>query len=232
MMSKRYTEALEQVDLEKNYDIKAALELAKETATANFDETIEVSVRLGIDPGQNDQQVRDTVVLPEGTGKEVKVIAFAQGEKVKEAEQAGADVVGGEELAERIQDGWMDFDAVVATPDMMQVVGKLGPILGPQGLMPNPKTGTVTFELGKAISDLKAGKIEYRADKGGNVNVPIGKASFELEELYNNFEEFTDALIRSRPSGVKGRYLLNVAVAATMGPGIKIDRDEVLELFK
>ena len=231
-MSKRYEEALDQVDLEKNYNIKPALELAKETATANFDETIEVSIRLGIDPGQNDQQVRDTVVLPEGTGQEVKVIAFAQGEKVKEAEQAGADVVGGEELAERIQDGWMDFDAVVATPDMMQVVGKLGPILGPQGLMPNPKTGTVTFELEKAISDLKAGKIEYRADKGGNVNVPIGKASFDLEELYNNFEAFTDALIRSRPSGVKGRYLLNVAVSATMGPGVKIDRDEVLKLFK
>ena len=231
-MSKRYEEALEQVDLEKKYDIKPALELAQETATANFDETIEVAVRLGIDPGQNDQQVRDTVVLPEGTGNEVKVIAFAQGEKVKEAEQAGADVVGGEELAERIQDGWMDFDAVVATPDMMQVVGKLGPILGPQGLMPNPKTGTVTFDLDKAISDLKAGKIEYRADKAGNVNVPLGKASFELEELYNNFETFTDALIRSRPSGVKGRYILNIAVSATMGPGVKIDRDEVLKLFK
>ncbi|MFO7818972.1 MAG: 50S ribosomal protein L1 [Halanaerobacter sp.] len=231
-MSKRYEEALEKVDLEKNYDIKPALELAQETATANFDETVEVSVRLGIDPGQNDQQVRDTVVLPEGTGNEVKVIAFAQGEKVKEAEQAGADVVGGEELAERIQDGWMDFDAVVATPDMMQVVGKLGPILGPQGLMPNPKTGTVTFDLDRAISDLKAGKIEYRADKGGNVNVPLGKASFDLEELYNNFETFTDALIRSRPSGVKGRYILNIAVSATMGPGVKIDRDEVLKLFK
>ena len=231
-MSKRYDKALEQVDLEKNYDIKPALELAKETATANFDETIEISIRLGIDPGQNDQQVRDTVVLPEGTGNEVKVIAFAQGEKVKEAEQAGADVVGDEELADKIQDGWMDFDAVVATPDMMQVVGKLGPILGPQGLMPNPKTGTVTFDIGKAISDLKAGKIEYRADTGGNVNVPLGKASFDLEELYTNFEAFTDALIRSRPSGVKGRYLLNISVAATMGPGIKIDRDEVLKLFK
>jgi len=231
-MSKRYEEALAQVDLEKKYDIKPALELAQDTATANFDETIEVAVRLGIDPGQNDQQVRDTVVLPEGTGNEVEVIAFAQGEKVKEAEQAGADVVGGEELAERIQDGWMDFDAVVATPDMMQVVGKLGPILGPQGLMPNPKTGTVTFDLDKAISDLKAGKIEYRADKAGNVNVPLGKASFDLEELYNNFETFTDALIRSRPSGVKGRYILNIAVSATMGPGVKIDRDEVLKLFK
>jgi len=231
-MSKRYNEALEQVDLEKKYEIKDALELAQKTATANFDETIEVSVRLGIDSGQNDQQVRDTVVLPEGTGNEVKVVAFAQGEKEKEAEQAGADVIGGEELAEKIEEGWMDFDAVVATPDMMQVVGKLGPILGPQGLMPNPKTGTVTFDLEKAIGDLKAGKIEYRADKGGNVNVPLGKASFDLEELYNNFETFTDALIRSRPSGVKGRYMLNLAVSATMGPGIKIDRDEVLQLFK
>ncbi|MGM0368998.1 MAG: 50S ribosomal protein L1 [Bacillota bacterium] len=230
-MSKRYNQALEQVDLEKKYEIKDALELAQKTATANFDETIEVSVRLGIDSGQNDQQVRDTVVLPEGTGSEVKVVAFAQGEKEKEAEQAGADVIGGEELAEKIEEGWMDFDAVVATPDMMQVVGKLGPILGPQGLMPNPKTGTVTFDLEQAIGDLKAGKIEYRADKGGNVNVPLGKASFDLEELYNNFEAFTDALIRSRPSGVKGRYMLNVAVSATMGPGIKIDRDEVLELF-
>jgi large subunit ribosomal protein L1 len=231
-MSKRYNQALEQVDLEKKYEIKDALELAQKTATANFDETIEVSVRLGIDSGQNDQQVRDTVVLPEGTGNEVKVVAFAQGEKEKEAEQAGADVIGGEELAEKIEEGWMDFDAVVATPDMMQVVGKLGPILGPRGLMPNPKTGTVTFDLEKAIGDLKAGKIEYRADKGGNVNVPLGKASFDLEELYNNFETFTDALIRSRPSGVKGRYMLNLAVSATMGPGIKIDRDEVLQLFK
>ena len=228
-MSKRYEEAYEKVDEEKKYGVKEALELAKETATANFEETIEVSARLGIDPSQNDQQVRDTVVLPEGTGQEVKVVAFAQGEKVKEAKEAGADVVGGEELAEKIENGWMDFDAVVSTPDMMNVVGKLGPILGPQGLMPSPKTGTVTFELEQAIKDLKAGKIEYRADKGGNIHAPIGKHSFEIDELYNNFTALMEAVVKSRPSGVSGRFLLTVAVAPTMGPGVKIDPNEVID---
>ncbi len=229
-MSKRYQQAVENVDPEEKYSVQEALDLVLETATANFDETIEVSARLGIDPSKNDQQVRDTVVLPAGTGQEVKVVAFAQGEKVKEAEAAGADVVGGEELAERIENGWMDFDAVVATPDMMQVVGKLGPILGPQGLMPSPKTGTVTFELEQAIEDLKAGKIEYRADKAGNVHAPIGKSSFDNEELYNNFTALMEAVVKSRPNGVKGRYLKNVAVSATMGPGIKINPNQVIDL--
>ncbi|AGB40191.1 ribosomal protein L1 [Halobacteroides halobius DSM 5150] len=229
-MSKRYNQAMDKVNRDKEYSVREGLELAKETATANFDETIELSVKLGIDPGQNDQQVRDTYVLPNGTGQEVTVIAFAQGEKVKEAEAAGADVVGGEELAEKIQNGWMDFDAVVATPDMMSVVGKLGPILGPQGMMPNPKLGTVTFDLEDAINDLKAGKIEYRADKSGNVHAPIGKASFSLDDLYDNFEGLMRAIVKSRPSGVKGRYLLNISVASTMGPGVKLDPNEILDL--
>ncbi|GAB6139220.1 50S ribosomal protein L1 [Halanaerobaculum tunisiense] len=225
-MSKRYNNAVDKVDKDKVYDIREALELAKETATANFAETIELSTRLGIE----DQQVRDTYVLPNGTGQEVKVIVFAQGEKQKEAEAAGADVVGGEELAERIQNGWMDFDAVLATPDMMSVVGKLGPILGPQGLMPNPKVGTVTFDLEEAISELKAGKIEYRADKAGNVHAPIGKDTFTVDELYENFVGLMEALVKSRPEGVKGRFLLNIAVSSTMGPGIKVDSQTVLDI--
>jgi len=230
-MAKRYNETLEKVDAHKEYEIKEALELAKETATANFSETIEVSINLGIDPSKNDQQVRGAVVLPEGTGKDVKVVVFAKGEKVQEAEEAGADFVGGEELAQKIQDGWMDFDVAVATPDMMSVVGRLGPILGPQGLMPNPKVGTVTFELEQAIKDIKAGKVEYRADDGGNIHLPIGKDTFDLDALYNNFETVMNTVIKARPSGAKGRYLLNIVVSATMGPGVKIDTQEAIKLF-
>ncbi|GAB6099837.1 50S ribosomal protein L1 [Halanaerocella petrolearia] len=229
-MSKRYIDAAEKVDEEKVYNPQEALELVKETATANFDETIELSVKLGIDPGKNDQQVRDTFVLPNGTGQEVRVVVFAQGEKAKEAETAGADFVGGEELAEKIENGWLDFDAVVATPDMMSVVGKLGPILGPQGLMPNPKLGTVTFDLEEVINELKAGKIEYRADSSGNVHAPIGKDDFSEDDLYENFIGLMEEIVKSRPEGVKGRYLLNVAVSATMGPGIKVDPQKVLDI--
>ncbi len=230
-MSKRYNNALDKVDREKEYSIKDALKLAKETATANFKETIEVAMNLGIDPKKNDQQLRGSLMLPEGTGQDVKVIVFAQGEKVKEAEAAGADVVGGEDLADKIQDGWLDFDAAVATPDMMSVVGKLGPILGPQGLMPNPKVGTVTFDIEKTVADLKAGKIEYRADDDGNLHLPLGKDDFEVEKLYKNFIAVADTVLKSRPEGAKGRYFLNISVSASMGPGIKIDLNEVLNLF-
>ncbi|WP_018249366.1 50S ribosomal protein L1 [Orenia marismortui] len=230
-MSKRYNKSLAKVDRHKLYEIKEALELAKETATANFDETIEVSVKLGIDTTKNDQQVRGAVVLPKGTGKEVKVIVFAQGEKVKEAESAGAEVVGGEELAERIQEGWLDFDVVVATPDMMSVVGKLGPILGPKGLMPNPKVGTVTFEVEQAVKDIKAGKVEYRADKGSNIHLPLGKDNFDVEDLYENFRTALETIVKVRPATAKGRYLLNIAVSSTMGPGIKIDPQAIINMI-
>ncbi|MCK8816218.1 50S ribosomal protein L1 [Natroniella sulfidigena] len=230
-MSNRYNELLDKVDRDREYEIKEALELAKETATANFSETIELAVNLGIDPKKNDQQLRGAVTLPQGTGQDVTVVVFAQGEKVKEAEEAGADFVGSDELVEKIEEGWLDFDVAIATPDMMSVVGKLGPILGPQGLMPNPKVGTVTFDLEKAVKDVKAGKIEYRADDGGNIHLPIGKDDFTVDELYDNFETVMNLLIRSRPSGAKGKYLLNVAVSSTMGPGIKIDPQEVIKLF-
>jgi large subunit ribosomal protein L1 len=230
-MSKRYKDAFTKVDREKLYEIEEALELAKETATAKFDETIEVSISLGVDTSKNDQQLRGAVVLPKGTGKEVKVIVFAQGEKVKEAETAGADVVGGEELAEKIQEGWLDFDVVVATPDMMSVVGRLGPVLGPKGLMPNPKVGTVTFELEQAIKDIKAGKVEYRTDKGGNIHLPLGKDNFELDDLYENFKTVMETIVKARPASTKGRYLLNVVVSATMGPGVKIDPQAVIKML-
>ncbi|MBM7623972.1 50S ribosomal protein L1 [Sporohalobacter salinus] len=222
-MSKRYEDSLAKVERDKVYQPEEALDLVKETATASFDETIEVAFKLGIDPGKNDQQLRDTLVLPQGTGQEVKVVVFAQGEKVKEAQEAGADEVGGEDLAEKIEEGWLDFDVAIATPDMMSVVGKLGPILGPKGLMPNPKVGTVTFELERAIKEIKAGKIEYRADDGGNVHLPIGKASFEVDDLLDNFETVCDEIVRARPSGAKGRYIINITVSSTMGPGIKVD---------
>jgi large subunit ribosomal protein L1 len=221
--SKRYKEAAEKVDREKLYDVKEAFELAKELATANFDETIELSAKLGVNPKHADQNIRGTVVLPEGTGQEITLVVFAKGEKAKEAEAAGADFVGGEELAERIEGGWLDFDLAVATPDMMSVVGRLGRILGPKGLMPNPKAGTVTFELEKAVEEFKAGKIEYRVDKTGIVHLPIGKASFTVEELLNNYHKIMDTLAKDRPAAAKGRYFRTLAISPTMGPGVKID---------
>lgn len=221
--SKRYKEAEEKVDREKLYDVKEAFELAKELATANFDETIELSAKLGVNPKHADQNIRGTVVLPEGTGQEITLVVFAKGEKAKEAEAAGADFVGGEELAERIEGGWLDFDLAVATPDMMSVVGRLGRILGPKGLMPNPKAGTVTFELDKAVEEFKAGKIEYRVDKTGIVHLPIGKASFTVEELLNNYHKIMDILAKDRPAAAKGRYFRTLAISPTMGPGVKID---------
>jgi len=221
--SKRYKEVAEKVNREKLYEVKEAFELVKDLATANFDETIELSARLGVNPKHADQNIRGTVVLPEGTGQEITLVVFAKGEKAKEAEAAGADFVGGEELAERIEGGWLDFDLAVATPDMMSVVGRLGRILGPKGLMPNPKAGTVTFELEKAVQEFKAGKIEYRVDKTGIVHIPIGKASFTVEELMNNYHKIMDTLAKERPAAAKGKYFRTLAISPTMGPGVKID---------
>ena len=221
---KRYKNALEKVDRHAEYEPKKAMELVKQVATANFDETIELHAKLGVNPKHSDQQVRGAVVLPKGTGKDIKVIAFAQGEKAKEAEEAGADFVGAEDLAEKIEkENWLDFDVAVATPDMMRVVGRLGRILGPRGLMPNPKVGTVTMDIGKAIEDAKAGKVEYRVDKTSIIHVPIGKDSFSSEDLFENFEAIAEALWRARPAAAKGRYFRSVTVTPTMGPGVKID---------
>lgn len=220
---KKYREALKKIERGVLYEPEAALRLVKETALARFDETVEVSVRLGIDPRHADQQVRGAVVLPHGTGKSRKVLVFAKGEKAEEAQEAGADYVGAEELIEKIQGGWLDFEVAVATPDMMSLVGKLGKLLGPRGLMPNPKTGTVTFDVGRAVKEIKAGKIEYRADKTGILHVPIGKVSFPLENLLENFRTFMEAVIKAKPAAARGQYLKSITVSSTMGPGIKIN---------
>lgn len=229
---KKYQEALKLIDRAKLYDPQTAMNLVKQTATKKFDETVEASIRLGVDPRHADQQVRGAVVLPHGTGRTVRVLVFAKGEKAKEAEAAGADYVGAEDMAEKIQGGWLDFDVAVATPDMMGVVGKLGRILGPRGLMPNPKTGTVTFEIEKAIRDIKAGKVEYRVDKTGIVHVPIGKASFDADKLVGNFAALMDAIVKAKPAGAKGQYIKSIAVASTMGPGIKVDPQAAQGLMK
>ncbi len=221
---KSYIAAQEKVDRDRHYSLEEALILAGQTKRANFDETIELAVRLGVDPRKADQNIRGTVLLPHGTGKSVRVAVFAKGEKVQEAESAGADVVGGEELAERISnEGWLDFDKAVATPDMMSVVGKLGKILGPRGLMPNPKVGTVTMDLSQAIRDLKGGKVEYRVDKAGNVHVPVGKASFESSQLVGNVKSLLESLMKAKPSSAKGTYLKTIAVSTSMGPSVRID---------
>jgi large subunit ribosomal protein L1 len=220
---KKYSEAAKLIDRAKLYDPAEALEVVKKTATAKFDETVEVSVRLGVDPRHADQQVRGAVVLPGGLGKTVRVLVFAKGEKAKEAEAAGADVVGAEDVVTRIQEGWMDFDVAIATPDMMGMVGKLGRVLGPRGLMPNPKTGTVTFDVTNAIRETKAGKVEYRTDKAGIVAAPIGKASFDPDRLALNFKALMDALIRAKPAVAKGVYLKTITISSTMGPGIKVN---------
>ncbi|HIU03741.1 MAG TPA: 50S ribosomal protein L1 [Candidatus Onthocola gallistercoris] len=221
---KRYAEARKLVDRTNLYDVEEAVSLVKKSATAKFDETVEAHIRLGVDGRHADQQVRGAVVLPHGTGKKVRVLVFAKGDKVAEAEAAGADYVGGEELVPRIQkEGWLDFDVVVATPDMMGIVGRLGRILGPKGLMPNPKAGTVTMDVTKAVNDIKAGKIEYRLDKTNIIHVPIGKVSFTEEQLADNFHTLIGAIIKARPSAAKGQYLRSVVITSTMGPGIKLN---------
>ncbi len=221
---KRYTEAAKLIEKTNLYDLEEAVTLVKKAASAKFDETIEAHLRLGVDGRHADQQVRGAVVLPHGTGKTVKVLVFAKGDKVDEALAAGADYAGGDELVPKIQnDGWLDFDVVVATPDMMGVVGRLGRVLGPKGLMPNPKAGTVTMDVTKAVNDIKAGKIEYRLDKSNIIHVPIGKASFSEEQLTDNFQTLIDAVIKAKPSAAKGQYLKSVVIASTMGPGVKLN---------
>jgi large subunit ribosomal protein L1 len=219
---KKYRAAAELLEAGKLYEVAEAVELVQKTATAKFDETIEMHVRLGVDPKYNDQQVRGAVVLPNGTGKSKRVLVFTKGDKVKEAEAAGADYVGAEDLVEKIKGGWFEFDVAVATPDMMGVVGRLGKLLGPRGLMPNPKLGTVTPDVAKAIAEQKAGKVEYRTDKAGNVHCPIGKASFEGDKLAENYQTLIDTLIKAKPAAAKGQYVKSITLSATMGPGVPV----------
>ena len=227
---KRYAEASAKVDRNEYYDASAAMAMVVDTACAKFDETVEAHIRLGVDSRHADQQVRGAIVLPHGTGKTKKVLVFAKGEKAKEAEAAGADFVGAEDLVQKIQgENWFEFDVVVATPDMMGVVGRLGRVLGPKGLMPNPKSGTVTFDVAKAIADIKAGKVEYRVDKTAIVHCPIGKASFGVEKLQQNFHALMDALVKAKPAAAKGQYVKSVSVSSTMGPGAKINPTKVLD---
>ena len=223
---KRYQDVAKLVDTEKLYSPSEAIALAKKCASAKFDETVEVAFKLGVDPRHADQQVRGTVVLPHGTGRDVRVLVFAKGEKAEEARSAGADFVGDEDLAEKIQGGWTDFDVAVATPDMMGVVGKLGRILGPRGLMPNPRTGTVTMEVAKAVEESKAGKVEYRVNKEAGMHVPIGKVSFTEEQLYGNFVALMDAVVKARPPAAKGTFVRKVHLSSTMGPGIRLNAQE------
>jgi len=221
--SKRRKEMLKKVDRQKAYGLQEAVELVKENATAKFDETVELAVRLNVDPRKADQVVRGTVSLPNGTGKTVRVLVLCKEPKVNEAKEAGADYVGLEEFISKIEGGWADVDAIVATPDVMKDVGKLGRVLGPRGLMPNPKAGTVTFDVGEAVKQLKAGRIEYRVDKYGNIHAAVGKASFSVEALTENIKVILDQIVKARPSVVKGKYVLNVSLSSTMGPGIKLD---------
>ncbi|WP_353893421.1 50S ribosomal protein L1 [Proteinivorax hydrogeniformans] len=223
---KRIAEVSKKVNREEYYSTAEALELVTQTASAKFDETVEAAFRLGVNPKHADQQIRGALVLPHGTGKEVKVLVFAKGDKAAEAEKAGADFVGAEDLAEKIQGGWMDFDVAVATPDMMGVVGRLGRVLGPKGLMPNPKTGTVTMDVAKAIEEIKAGKIEYRVEKNGIIHAPIGKVSFGVEKLKENFNTLLDTIIKAKPATAKGIYLKSITVSSTMGPGVKVSQQK------
>ena len=222
--SKKMQEALKKVDATKAYSVEEAVALAKDTNISKFDATVEVAYKLNVDPKKADQQIRGAVVLPNGTGKTQTVLVFAKGEKAKEAEAAGADFVGDDDMVAKIQGGWFDFDVVVATPDMMATVGKLGRVLGPKGLMPNPKTGTVTMDVTKAVEEVKAGKVTYRVDKAGNIHVPIGKVSFDNEKLVENFNTINDVLLKAKPSTAKGQYIKNISVTTTFGPGIHVDQ--------
>jgi large subunit ribosomal protein L1 len=235
-IGKRYTQAAEAVAraVGKNggLDLDKAIEVAKAAATAKFDESMEMAVRLGVDPKHADQMVRGTVVLPHGTGKQVRVLVFAKGEKEREAREAGADYVGAEDLVEKIQGGWLDFERAIATPDVMGLVGRLGKVLGPRGLMPNPKTGTVTFEVGKAVREFKGGKIEFRVEKAGIIHVPFGKASFGVPQLTENAMAILEALLRAKPASSKGRYLKGISIASTMGPGVRVDVNAIQAAVK
>lgn len=224
---KKYSKAMENYQKDKFYEPEESLDLVKKLHWANFEESIDIAIKLGIDTRRSEEQVRGAVDLPHGTGKKVKVIVFAQGEKAKEAEEAGADFVGAEDLAEKIQKGWTDFDATIATPDMMKIVGKLGRVLGPRGLMPNPKVGTVTFDVENTVKAVKAGKVEYRADKFGIVHAPLGKTNFDKEKLLENFTTFIDAIIKAKPSATKGRYIHSIVISSTMGPGVHIDPQKI-----
>ncbi|PFG02661.1 50S ribosomal protein L1 [Bacillus sp. es.036] len=220
---KKYQEAAKLVERTTFYEPQEAVELVKKTSVGNFDGTVEAAVRLGVDPKKNDQQVRGAVVLPNGTGKTQRVLVFAKGEKAKAAEAAGADYVGEADYIAKINEGWFEFDVIVATPDMMGEVGKLGRVLGPKGLMPNPKTGTVTFDVEKAVNEIKAGKVEYRVDRAGNVHAPIGKVSFEADKLVENLNTLVETLVKVKPAAAKGTYLKNISVTSTMGPGVKVN---------
>ncbi|HZA55995.1 MAG TPA: 50S ribosomal protein L1 [Candidatus Udaeobacter sp.] len=224
---KSYRAAVAKVDRNQRYLLEDTLRLVKETARAKFDETVEMAVRLGVDPRQADQNVRGTVTLPHGMGKAVQVLAFAKGDKEREAQEAGADFVGSDELIKRISEGWFDFDKAVATPDMMGAVGRIGKVLGPRGLMPNPRTGTVTMDIGKAIKEIKAGKLEFRVDKAGIVHVPVGKASFGAEQLIDNAKAVLLSILRAKPASAKGNYVRGVTLSTTMGPGIKVDLSQI-----
>lgn len=224
---KKYKEAAGKIDAAETYGVDAAVDLVKQTASAKFEETVDLAVRLGVDPRHADQQVRGAVVLPHGTGKSVRILVFARGEKEKEAQAAGADHVGADDFVEKIQEGWTDVDVVIATPDMMGTVGKLGRILGPRGLMPNPKLGTVTMDVERAVREAKAGKIEYRVDKAGNIHVPVGRVSFPKEQLVENVTTLLQELLRARPSAAKGRYFISAYVSSTMGPSVRLDTSAV-----
>ncbi len=231
-MGKKYEAAKAKVEENRTYELVEGFKVLPGTVVAKFDETVEVSGRLGVDPKHPEQMVRGTVVLPHGIGKKVRVLVFAKGEKEAEAKEAGADFTGAEDLIDKVNKGWLDFDAVVATPDIMGAVGKLGKVLGPRGLMPNPKLGTVTFDVKKAVSDLKAGKVEYRVDKAGNIHVPVGKASFGSDKLRENFMALMDAIIKAKPASSKGTYLRSLFVSTTMGPSIRLNPVEVRNMFK
>ncbi len=231
-VAKKYAASASKVDSTKAYSVDEAFELVRETAYAKFDETVDVAINLGVDPKHSDQMVRGAVVLPHGTGKSVKVLVFAKGEKEKEAREAGADYVGAEDLVEKIQSGWFDFDKAVATPDIMGLVGKLGKLLGPRGLMPNPKVGTVTFDVAKAVKELKAGKIEFKVDKAGIIHAPIGKVSFSSDKLKENFKALVETLVKLKPATSKGVYLKKCSISTTMGPGIRIDTLPLRTMFR
>ena len=229
-VGKKYLEASKLVDSTKLYDVNEAVDLVKKTATAKFDETVEAHIKLGVDSRHADQQVRGAIVLPHGTGKTARVLVFAKGEKATEAEKAGADYVGAEDMLTKIQnENWFDFDVIVATPDMMGLVGRLGRVLGPKGLMPNPKSGTVTFEVERAVNEIKAGKVEYRLDKTNIIHVPIGKVSFDEAKLADNFRTLMEAIVKAKPAAAKGQYLKSIALSSTMGPGVKVSPSKVTE---